>query len=354
MRPLQFSVVLASLCFLLSSYVVGQQDVAEIVKRSSDAVVLIVISDSSGQETALGSGFIVSADGEVVTNYHVIKDAHSAVAKLSNGAFFPVSGILAFDSDKDLAIIKVNGKNLAFLSIGDCDKVHPGDHVIAIGSPLGLEGTVSDGIVSAFREVADKKWLQTTAPVSHGNSGGPLLDMKNQVIGVITWGVNLELGQNLNFAVPSDEVASLLVSAQKQVKPLDSVSDTSGGSILKVSHWTSMTSGRDFDVRQDGDYLYTEWANIPAEIKSRGGFVRSELKKNADGKWKGKMHMSFPCTYQKYGQNMTNWCRRDNDYEIDLLSEKRIEGIGSGWKKFDCKKCEPEGTEQSSFVWIPK
>jgi len=355
MRPLQFSVVLGSLCFLLSSYVVGQQDVAEIVKRSSDAVVLIVISDSSGQETALGSGFIVSADGEVVTNYHVIKDAHSAVAKLSNGAFLPVSGILAFDSDKDLAIIKVNGKNLPFLSIGAGDKVRPGDHVVAIGSPLGLEGTVSDGIVSAFREIADKKWIQTTAPVSHGNSGGPLLDMKNKVIGVITWGVNLELGQNLNFAVPSDEVASLLVSAQKQVKPLDSVlASSEGGSVLKVSHWTSMTGGRDFDVRQDGDYVYTECVSLPVEVTSHGGFARSELKKTADGKWRGKLHINMPCTYQKYGQNVTKWCPREDDYEIDLLSEKRIEGVGLKWKKFDCKKCEPAGTEPYPFVWIPK
>lgn len=149
----------------------AQDTVADVVKRSSDAVVLIVISDSAGQETALGSGFLVSADGEIVTNYHVIKEAHSAIVKLSNGAFFPVSGVLASDTDKDLAIIKVNGKNLPFLTLGDIDKLHTGDRVVAIGSPLGLEGTVSDGIVSAIRDVADKKWIQTTAPVSHGNSG---------------------------------------------------------------------------------------------------------------------------------------------------------------------------------------
>ena len=167
---------------------------------------LIVISNSAGQETALGSGFLVSADGEIVTNYHVIKEAHSAIVKLSNGAFFPVSGVLASDADKDLAIIKVNGKNLPFLTLGDIEKLHVGDHVVAIGSPLGLEGTVSDGIVSALRDVASKKWIQTTAPVSHGNSGGPLLDMSDHVVGVITWGVNLEVGQNLNFAAPCSEV----------------------------------------------------------------------------------------------------------------------------------------------------
>src|ERR1017187_4714769 len=107
MRPLQKAVVLGSILVVLASYSATQETVSEVVKRSSDAVVLIVISNSSGQETALGSGFIVSPDGEIVTNYHVIKEAHSAVVKLSNGAFFPVSGVLAFDADKDLAIVKV-------------------------------------------------------------------------------------------------------------------------------------------------------------------------------------------------------------------------------------------------------
>src|SRR5271167_3382537 len=143
MRPLQKRVILGSLLAVLLSHSAAQEGVADVVKRSSDAVVLIVISNSAGQETALGSGFLVSADGEIVTNYHVIKEAHSAIVKLSNGAFFPVSGVLASDSEKDLAIIKVGGKNLPFLTLGDIDKLHVGDHVVAIGSPLGLEGTVS-------------------------------------------------------------------------------------------------------------------------------------------------------------------------------------------------------------------
>ena len=210
MRPLQKGVILGSLLAVLVSYSSAQEGVADVVKRSSDAVVLIVISDSAGQETALGSGFLISADGEIVTNYHVIKEAHSAIVKLSNGAFFKVSGVLASDADKDLAIVKVNGKNLPFLTLGDIDQLHVGDHVVAIGSPLGLEGTASDGIVSALRDVASRKWIQTTAPVSHGNSGGPLLDMNNHVVGVITWGVNLQLGQNLNFAAPADEIKVLL------------------------------------------------------------------------------------------------------------------------------------------------
>jgi S1-C subfamily serine protease len=172
MRPLRKGAILGSLLAVLVSYSSAQEGVADVVKRSSDAVVRIVISNSAGQETALGSGFLVSADGEIVTNYHVIKEAHSAIVKLSNGAFFPVNGVLASDADKDLAIIKVSGRNLPFLTLGDIEKLHVGDHVVAIGSPLGLEGTASDGIVSALRDVATKKWIQTTAPVSHGTAAG--------------------------------------------------------------------------------------------------------------------------------------------------------------------------------------
>jgi S1-C subfamily serine protease len=200
----------------------ASQDVAAVVKQSSDAVVLIVIADSTGTETALGSGFLVSPDGKVVTNYHVLSGAHSAIVKLSNGAMFPAAGVLAFDAEQDLAIVKVNGKNLPFLNLADINKLQVGDHVVAIGSPLGLEGTVSDGIISAVREEGHAKWIQTTAPVSHGNSGGPLLNMGGSVVGVITWGVSLQEGQNLNFAIPSAEVKAIL-SKSAALLPLDSI-----------------------------------------------------------------------------------------------------------------------------------
>ena len=286
MRTVRFVLVVVVLGLFLMSHSVAEVSVADIVKKSSDAVVLIVISNSAGQETALGSGFIVSADGEIATNYHVIKEAHSAIVKLSNGAFFPVSGVLASDPDRDLAIIKVSGKNLPFLSLGEINQLHVGDRVVAIGSPLGLEETVSDGIVSAVRDDGDKKWIQTTAPVSHGNSGGPLLDMSNHVVGVITWGK--ENGQNLNFAAPSDELVALLVTAHQQAKPLETVASKSDSSFSAGTLWTSLSSGHDYNLRQDGNYLYVDAVNMPPQVKEAGGFMRIELKKESDGKWRGR------------------------------------------------------------------
>jgi S1-C subfamily serine protease len=223
MRSLLWRAFLGVQFVVAVRYSASQENVADVVKRSSDAIVLIVTSDSTGRETALGSGFLVSSDGKLVTNFHVIKGAHSAVAKLANGAFFPVDGVLAADVDGDLVLLKVPGKGLPFLTLDGSAGVKVGDHVVAIGSPLGLEGTVSDGIVSAIRsETPAKNWIQTTAPVSHGNSGGPLLGMDGNVVGVITWGVNLQEGQNLNFAIPSDKVQSLL-AMHEQLSPVESV-----------------------------------------------------------------------------------------------------------------------------------
>jgi hypothetical protein len=95
------------------------------------------------------------------------------------------------------------------------------------------------------------------------------------------------------------------------------------------------------------------------KFKAAGGFAREELKKSPDGKWRGKTHSRLPCTYRRglgaYAQEYTNWCSIDTDIEVDLLSDKRIEGISTGWEKFDCRKCEPQGKpEQKPFTLIPK
>lgn len=325
-----------------------QLSVADVVKRTSDAVVQIVVSDETGHETALGSGFLIFADGKIVTDHHVIKNASSAIAKLANGSFFTVAGVVASDPERDLAVLKVSGKNLPFLSLADTQALKVGDHVIAIGSPLGLEGTVSDGIVSALREEsAGKSWIQTTAPVSHGNSGGPLLDLDGNVVGVITWGVNLQLGQNLNFAAPSNEVKLLLSNAREPVPFVSSKTsglDKVSGNVASNT-WTSMMTGRDYKVKQDGDYIYTEWVNKPTQLSS--AFVRSALKKEADGHWHGKANAFFPCQYKDNwtGQSTVKWCRNEADFEIDLLSDHRIEGVGQNWSKFDCRKCEPKDAQ---------
>jgi hypothetical protein len=352
---------------VLSPTALAQQssgDLSQLVKSSIDAVVLIVVNDANGKPVLEGSGFLVSPDGRIVTNHHVIANSSSATVKLNNGAFFPVEGIIADDPEHDLALIKVPGKNLPFLSLEDSDSLTAGQHVLAIGSPLGLENSVSDGIVSGFRKDADgKNWIQTTAPASHGNSGGPLLAMNGKVAGVLTWKAGE--GENLNFAAPSKMIMPLM--ANSAVQPLGTswktvTSPTAGLSNGKI--WTSVTSGRDFKLRVDGDHIYTEWINLPLQLQTTTAFMRSELKKVGD-KWVGKSRSNMPYEYKskyfdfwKNGQTVgtvnVNWCQLEFDFEIDTLTDTRIDGRGMGFTTIDAKKCKPGKMEWKTFTWIPK
>src|ERR1035441_8672241 len=118
-------------------------DIPAISRKANGSVVFIVMSDKDGHPIAQGSGFLVSKDGRVVTNYHVIKNGTSALVKLPNGSFFVVDGVLASDKDRDVAIIKAQGNDFRTLTLGDSDRLQVGEEVVAIGNPLSLATTSS-------------------------------------------------------------------------------------------------------------------------------------------------------------------------------------------------------------------
>ena len=123
--------------------------------------------------------------------------------------------MVAFDKTRDLAIIKAHGQNFRVVSLGNSDRVQVGEEVVAIGSPLSLESTVSSGIVSGIRNIEDEggKFLQITAPISPGSSGGPLFNMAGEVVGITT--LYLKGGENLNFAIPVNDAKRLLLADSK-------------------------------------------------------------------------------------------------------------------------------------------
>ncbi len=352
-RLLYATTALAAFVMFISTSSAGaqqpQRSVSEVVKATVDSVVLIVISDESGKPIAEGSGFIASSDGKIVTNHHVIEGAHSAVVKVNNGAFLPVDGVVADDGDLDIAILKVSGKNLPPLQLADSKDLAAGDHVVAIGSPLGLENSVSDGIISGFRKDASgRSWVQTTAPTSHGNSGGPLLTMNGKVIGVVT--MKATEGENLNFAVPSQSISTLLPNST--VRPLGTPSNIdpnpsapSGGDRV----WTSLTAARDYIIRRDGEYIYVRWTNLPAELRGTAAFISGEFKKSGD-KWVGKLTHFVPLTA---GQSQY-WCRQERNAELVNVTDSRIEGRSEVWSAVDPRKCQPSKVEWKAFTWIPK
>ena len=167
-------------------------------------------------QVASGSGFFVSKDGYILTNNHVIEDSDSLEVILSDETVHPAE-LIGKDPKTDLALIKIKIQNAPFVKFGDSDKIEIGDWVIAIGNPLGLDFTVTTGILSArnrdiFRGTAYGTFLQTDAAINQGNSGGPLFNIKGEVIGINT--AIAAQGQGLGFAIPSN----LAVKIFKELK----------------------------------------------------------------------------------------------------------------------------------------
>jgi parallel beta-helix repeat protein len=158
--------------------------------------VKVIARTKKGEAT--GTGFAVSADGKIATNYHVIAGASKIFVKLPNGRTVGVQRVIASDKRVDLAILQVRGVTLRPLPLGDSNAVKVGQEVCVMGSPLGLEQSFSTGVVSAKRVMDGFEWIQITAPISPGNSGSPVMTRSGRVIGVATFGY--EKGQNLNFA----------------------------------------------------------------------------------------------------------------------------------------------------------
>ena len=158
-----------------------------------------------------GSGVVISADGEILTNHHVIEGVRGASdtsieVKTSDGKSFKAT-VLGKDKELDIAVIKIDAHHLPFAKLGDSDAMRIGEWVVAIGNPLGLEHTVTQGIISAKgRKLMGgvESFLQTDAAINRGNSGGPLLNLRGEVIGINTM-IRAD-GQNIGFAVPVNQV----------------------------------------------------------------------------------------------------------------------------------------------------
>jgi hypothetical protein len=183
-----------------------QKDIKGLVAQVSSSVVLITTYDSSGQAKLQGSGVVVGKD-TVITNLHVITGASRVLVTDAAGNHYTCAGTLGVDTANDLALLKCE-TGLSPVTLGDSDKVVIGDQVVAIGNPLGLQGTVSDGIVSGIRNLDGRSYIQTTAPVSPGSSGGGLFAMDGALVGITT--AMFKDAQNLNLAVPANLVKGLI------------------------------------------------------------------------------------------------------------------------------------------------
>jgi hypothetical protein len=211
-RSIAVTMILYCICLLFFKTAQANEIFPTVLKR----VVMIIAMDENYQPIAIGSGFIVGEDGEIATNYHVIEGASSAIVKFVNKEEkYSVDNIVQISIKHDLAIIQI-GASTEPLSLGDDELVTVGNRIYAIGNPEGLEGTVSEGIISGFRKVDEGfRLMQITAPISPGSSGGPVVNRNGQVIGVAS--ASIIIGQNLNFAVPAKQLKELISKPSKKL-----------------------------------------------------------------------------------------------------------------------------------------
>ena len=183
-----------------------EKPVAELIEQTRRSVAAIASSDRNGDSSGVGSGFFVSPENLLITNLHVIGEGRPFTITLPDGKTLEPEEIVGVDREADLVVIKVKGEAPAGLSLGDSSMVRTGQQVLTVGNPLGLNNSVSRGVIAEERELEGRSMIQVAMPIEPGNSGSPLVDQQGRVVGVIA----IKSASSLGFAVPSNALKRLL------------------------------------------------------------------------------------------------------------------------------------------------
>lgn len=215
----------------LTSNALGEASVSDIAAFASRSVVMVNTEVNAfnmfGSQTvqAAGSGVIISSDGYIATNFHVVEGAANVKVTLADGSEYPAY-VVGGDKDNDIAVLKIDATGLTAASIGDSEKLAVGEFCLAIGNPLGtLGGTVTDGIISALdREITigetDMNLIQTNAAVSPGNSGGGLFNSKGELVGIVNAKMAGQGAEGIGFAIPINTAFEIIENIKNGSSPL--------------------------------------------------------------------------------------------------------------------------------------
>ncbi|MEO8453345.1 MAG: serine protease [Gemmatimonadota bacterium] len=240
------------------------------------ATVLIEVVGPRGKVT--GSGFVVAADGTVATAAHVIRGGWVASVRFATGLVAAVRGVRELDQELDLALLDVPPAGITPVRLGDSDSVWVGQRLLAIGSPLGLQGTVTDGVLSASPG-GQRQALQISIPVSPGSSGGPVITEQGEVVAMVVRGMRARGAENLNFALPINAVRSRLPAALARAsQPLDQAAAplASGVSLASLSE-SSPLVGAAVNGNLKVDYARTRGIEVRSDWKRKDGVDVSSL-----------------------------------------------------------------------------
>lgn len=210
-----------AMLFAFSSKVFSQDLTPEqIYEKVNDCVVVILSYDFDGNLSKQGSGVVISDKGWVVTNYHVFAECEKVEIK-HNDKTISYSDIIGVDVEKDILILKIDENIFPTISISNDDNLKVGQRVYAIGSPLGMENSLSEGLISGLRNVSkeNRNYIQITAGVSPGSSGGAVVNSKGELIGISS--SSLEGGQNLNFAIPVNDIFEIFIGSFNSKKDIE-------------------------------------------------------------------------------------------------------------------------------------
>lgn len=292
-----------SLVFLITSALpcTAQELLPELVRRIKPSAVAIETFDVRGEKLARGSGFFIDFD-RVVTNRHVIDAAYRAEVHSYTGTVMAVKGVLAIDAEGDLALLKVEAPaNQARPLSLDRTSPQEGESVVVIGNPFGLEGSVTNGIVSAVRDIPTfGRIIQITAPISPGSSGSPVVNMKGQVIGVAT--LQITGGQSVNFAIPSERISQLQTASLMTLPELVA----SAGRNKRAKAVQFFRDGLSFLSRDDCERAlpYFEKAvdsdSNYAEAWAQSGFCKEKLGRHAEAIEASKKAVSLRPAAESY------------------------------------------------------
>lgn len=193
----------------MTGHLAAEGDFTKLVREIRPAVVTVVVYDANHQVTGIGSGFFIDKYGHLITNYHVIDGKYAAEVKTADGNSYPIALVVADNKSVDLVkvLVDIPREKVKWIKVsGDLPSI--AEQIMVVGSPMGLEQTVSEGIISSIREIPSVgEFFQMSAPISPGSSGGPVINLKGEVIGVTTF--QFVRGQNLNFAIAGNSVLKL-------------------------------------------------------------------------------------------------------------------------------------------------
>ncbi|PWT89976.1 MAG: hypothetical protein C5B55_10405 [Blastocatellia bacterium] len=304
--PHEFKSVMKSLWllfFLLPLHHSSAQDLLpDLVRRIKPSAVAVETFDVRGEKLSRGSGFFIETD-RIVTNRHVIEGAYRAEIHSPNGNTFPVKAVLAVDAEGDIALLKIDPPTNPVRPL-PLEKTSPqeGESIVVIGNPLGLEGSVTNGIVSAVRDIPTfGRIIQITAAISSGSSGSPVVNMHGQVIGIAT--LQITGGQSVNFAIPSERISQL----QPTTTPM-SLSElvVASGRNKRAKAVQFFRDGLSFLSKDDCEkaIVYFEKAvesdNTYADAWAQSGFCNEKLGKHAEALEASKRAVSLRPSAESY------------------------------------------------------